>query len=466
MKLAVLLAALAVLSPAPSVAQAGLADPDSLIWTSEEAAIDSLNTYWRNLDNAWYEPLTLEDLDVGLTPVRLDSLTIEGDTVISRMIAGRPWRVRWGPVRRLRFNRVQGLDLGGEVVLYRPGLRQPRLVSNVSYGLSWKRLSHAHSLSVPLVTARLRDDEGYLDRAPWTWLTLEATGGREADWFAGDLRTERNLSALINGKDPNQYYDLAHWRAGLRIRPRPPLSLLLGGGGGRHRPLGVATDWNLIGDRATVDDNLAVEGLSRRMLYAGLQVNWRGLWLYGLHEWLRVSDSPLPDVVSAPDGAAWYRHFVLKARWHVHDRWGDVWMLRVNWNNMDRQAPREWKTDLGDHGTLRGFEAGELVGDRGGWASLDIRWNLDPFKSLRVPLLKGLGLQPIIFVDGGRVYRHDGALDNYDGGKGWRADVGLGLGKYLGMGRGLSNVRFYAAKPVGVGADGRPWVLTVALEVW
>ena len=75
-----------------AVSMAGITDPDSLIWVSEEAAIDSLNTYWRNLESDWYEPLTLDDLGVGLTRARLDSLTIEGDLVIGRMFSGRPWR--------------------------------------------------------------------------------------------------------------------------------------------------------------------------------------------------------------------------------------------------------------------------------------------------------------------------------------------------------------------------------------
>jgi len=450
----------------PTAAVGGPADPDSLVWVSQEAAIDSLNAYWRSLDSGWYEPLRLEDLGLGLTPVLLDSLTVEGDAVIGRMIAGRPWRVRLHPVSLLHYNRVQGLDLGGEIEIHRPGVRQPRLLSGLSYGLAWKRLSHTHRLSVPLATARLYDDGGWPDRPPWTWLALEAEGGRGTEWFAGDMRGERNLGAFFSGKDPNQYYDLAHWRAGLRVTPRPQLSLLLGAGGGRHRPLGVRTDWSLFGDRDEVGGNLAVTGLSRRTLYAGLQVRWRGLWLQGLQEWHRVTDNDLPDVAAADDGAAWYRHFVLKAMWQERDPWGDVWVLRGNWNSVDRQAPLEWKTYLGDYGTLRGYEALELVGDRGGWASLDVRWNVDLFRALRIPLLERLGLQPITFADWGRVSRREGPHADYHGAEGWRADVGVGLGKFLGLGGRLGSLRLFAAKPVGEGAGGRPWVFTLAVEGW
>ncbi|MBC8423008.1 hypothetical protein H8E07_02690 [bacterium] len=454
---------LAVLLSA-ALARGGPADPDSLIWASEEAAVDSLNAYWRGLESDWYEPLTLDELDLGLSAVQLDSLVIEGDTVIARMIAGRPWLTRVRPLRHARFNRVTGLDVGGEVVLYRPGVRQPRLSSRASYGLSWKKLSHAHSLSLPVATARLYDDEGYRSRAPWTWLPLEAEGGHGAEWFAGDRREERNLAAFFSGEDPNHYYARTHWRASLRLRPRPFLTLWLGGGGGRHRPLGVRTDWSLFGDREAVGGNLQVAGLSRRTLHAGLQVSRGGLWMRGRQEWHRVSDSPLPDVADAAGGKAWYRRLAMKAGWHGHDPWGDEWVLSANWQSLDRQAPLEWMTYLGDHGTLRGFAARELAGDRGAWASLDVRWDLDPFRTLRIPLLKGLGLQPITFADWGRVERIDGALDDYPGADGWRADVGVGLGKRLGLGGMLNHVRAYAARPVGAGSEGRPWVFVVALE--
>ncbi len=456
--------ALALLAAVPALA--GVADPDSLIWVSEEAAIDSLNTYWRNLDDGWYEPLTLEDLAPGLTATRLDSLTLEGDVVIARMIAGRPWRLKWRPLSHLIYNRVQGLDVGGRVVLYRPGVRQPRLTSGASYGLAWKRLSHRHTLSLPLLTARLRDEDGYLRRAPWTWLSLEAEGGRGVEWFAGDLRHERNLAALVGGEDPNHYYEHSRWRTGLVIAPRPAVSLRFGLGGGRHRPLGVRTDWSLLGDAADVADNLAVAGLSRRSFDAGLNLDWRGLRLQATHAWHRVTDSPLPAVAADPEGVAWYRRLDLKAMWQTRDPWGNVWVLRGGWSDVDRPAPLEWQTYLGDHGTLRGYGARELVGDRGGWAGLDARWDVDLFAALRVPLLKSLGLQPITFADWGRVERRVDDPAAYPGGDGWRANAGLGVGKFLGFRSWLKHVRVYAARPVGQGMHGRPWRFVVALEGW
>jgi len=449
---------------AAAVARGGPADPDSLIWASEEAAIDSLNAYWRGLESDWYEPLTFEELGTGLSSVQFDSVVVEGDLVIARMIAGRPWLTRVRPLSHARFNRVTGLDVGGEATLYRPGVRQPRLSSRASYGLSWGKVSHAHELSLPLATARPRDAAGFLDHVPWTWLALEAAGGHGAEWFAGDRREERNLAAFFSGADPNHYYARTQWRASLRLRPRPFLTVWLGGGGGRHRPLDVRTDWSLFGGADEVGDNLRIAGLSRRTLHAGLQVSRGGLWLWGWHDWHRVTDSPLPDVAAA--GTAWYRRFALKAAWLGRDSWGDEWMLRANWRTLDRQAPLEWMTYLGDVGSLRGFAARELAGDRGAWASLDVRWDVDLFRALRIPLLKKLGLQPITFVDAGRVERIAGALDDYPGAEGWRADAGVGLGKRLGLGGMLNHVRAYAARPVGAGSEGRPWVFVVSLERW
>lgn len=444
---------------------AGPADPDSLIWVSETAAVDSLNNYWRSLDSSWYEPLRLEDLGWGLTPARLDSLRAAGDVKIAGMLSGRPWRVSARPLARLQFNRVEGLSPGGEVELYRPGARQPRFVSGLSYGVASRRVSHQHGLVVPLITTRLRDAEGRLRAAPWTSLAFEARGGRETEWFAGDMRRERDMGAFFGGDDPNHYFEREHWRAGLRYTPRPWLSLLAGYGTGSHRPLGVATTWSLFGNRNEVPGNFAITPKNLRTFDLGTQVRWRGLWLQAVQEWSRLSNSPDPLIV-AGDGSAWFRHYVLKAMWQEMDPLGNTWVLRGNWSSVDRVAPLEWKTWLGDHGSLRGYPARELVGDQGGWASLDMRWNLDPFRSLRMPLLKNLGLQPVTFVDFGRVHRRSDDTDGYPGGDGWRADLGFGFGRFVGMGGRLDNIRLYAAKPAGNGQGGRPWQVILAFEGW
>ena len=121
----------------------------------------------------------------------------------------------------------------------------------------------------------------------------------------------------------------------------------------------------------------------------------------------------------------WYRQWSVQAGWQGLDRWGDTWSLRGAWSEVDRQAPPQWKTWLGDMGTLRGYEAAELVGDRGGWSALDVRWNVDPLGALHVPLLGRWGLQPVTFVEVGRTRNRPGRAAPL-GDAGTRTDAGLG----------------------------------------
>ena len=145
----------------------------------------------------------------------------------------------------------------------------------------------------------------------------------------------------------------------------------------------------------------------------------------------------------------------------------------------DRPAPVQWKTWLGDYGTLRGYRAGELAGDRGAWASLDLRLDFDLWRTLQVPGLKSAGLQPLLFADWGWTENRTGpvapgAVDAADpdhpgwgpAAQDWRAGVGFGFGRRFdlpGFG-GRPNLRFYAAYPVEAGSDGHSWRFLVGLE--
>lgn len=461
----VLRAALAV---ATEPAEPRAADLDSLIWVNEEAAADSLASYWRGLDQRWYEPLTLEELDLFTDPARRDSLTAAGDAAIARMLEGRPWRLDLSPLSGLRFNRVEGFTPSASLTVDRPGARQPDWTTTVGWATAWKQAVFETKLSLPLATARPRDDEGRLTRAPWTALELELSGGRTVPWFAGDKRFMRDVAGLIHGRDPNHYYEQRGWEAVLHARPRPHLSLSLGIGGGRDLPLDTHTRWSVRGDDADVPDNLRVPALSRRTV--GARLAWSRPWIdtrVGV-SWNRVSDA---DAALLDDGApAWYRRLDAGTRVTRHDPLRNTWVLRGSWTSVDRQAPLQWKTWLGDWGTLRGYEAQELVGDRGGWASLDVRWNLDPFRTLRIPVLKKLGLQPVTFVEAGRTWSADGGdplLEPAMGAQGWRADAGFGLSRTIGFGeRGPTSLRLYAAKPLGQDMDDRPWRYVVAIEWW
>ncbi len=200
--------------------------------SADTTSVVTVDAFWKSRDPPWYEPLTVRDLDFGLSDAGLDSLVGEGDRVIARMIVGRPWQLGVKPLERFRFNRVEGLVLGGEVRLARAGVRQASLTSGLDYGFAWRRCTHSHRLDVPLLTAKPRDAEGYLVREPWVKLAFEAEGGRTIERFGGDRRPLNDLSALIAGDDPNQYYEMEAWQAGVRYSPHPALTFRVGGEGG------------------------------------------------------------------------------------------------------------------------------------------------------------------------------------------------------------------------------------------
>ncbi len=443
----------AALPPAPA---------DSLLWESEQAAIDSLNSYWRTLDADWYDPLTPELLDFGLDAARLDSLTAVGDVLIGRILSGRYVKTDFHPFGMMAFNRTEGLRPGASLEFVRPGPAPARLEIGAGYGIASERVVHEHGLDLPLAVARPRDDRGALKRRPWPWLSLRAEGGRATRAFGGELGRTWDMWAFLYGEEPSQFYEDEFWRAGLRLRPRPELALELGGGHHDERPRPVATRWTLFGEASDVDPNLQVPALTARELYAGLR------WRRGRVEagarmtWLRAAG----DQVNAPWGATdalWHRRLRLDGAATLIDRWGTEYALKGVWRTADRRAPPQWQLFLGDYGTLRGFEARELAGDEGGLATLDVRLGADPFRALRVPLLKSFRLQPILFAEYGRALRAEGPGEPY-GATGWRADVGFGFGKAIGLPGVGGNLRMYVARPVGPGMGDYSWRVTVGVE--
>jgi len=153
------------------------------------------------------------------------------------------------------------------------------------------------------------------------------------------------------------------------------------------------------------------------------------------------------------------------ARAQLLDERGNEWVVRGGYRAFDGQAPRQWRTWLGDWGTLRGYPAAALSGDRAMWASVDLRLGVDPFHALRVPGLKSLGLQPILFADHGQAWAEAGPLpDETRTGHLW--DVGFGLGRRLDLpfAWGLPNVRAYLARPVGPGTGDEGWTVLVGFE--
>jgi len=442
----------------------GVAPPDTGAWITPEAAQDSLDSFWRGLDQSWLAPMPGELRSSGLAVSQLDSLTRVGNRAVLKLRRGGFVKFTYLPLARLTFNRVEGFRPGAAVKMRVMGLHRPELVVGAGYGFSSKKPVYDATCELPLLVAHPLDSDGLPSGPSWTWLGLELEGGRTTRRFGGDDRGIRGLTALIYGADPNQYYTRKGGSATLQVRPRRWLELRLRALRVDHAPLDRVTTWTLAEERRDdVPPNLRIEGLESRGLAAGMSARWRRWRMEGTLSWHRIDGGGfLTRQPGSPDELD-LRRLDLGLHGTVIDGWGDEFVLRGHWLANDRQAPLEWKGWLGDYGTLRGFPAGALVGDQAGWASLDMRWDFDLWRSLRVPVLGKLGLQPLSFVEYGRAIALDGPLPAA-GEDGWRADAGLGFGKLLGFPGHRGNLRLYAARPVLHGSKYDDWRFILAFE--
>jgi hypothetical protein len=429
---------------------------------STVAAVDSLDIYWRGLDSDWYEPLTLEDLD--LSESLYDSLLQAGNSELKIMYAGRPWRFDPNWINRLGFNRVQGPIVGAGLSIDRPGVHQPQLDLNAAYGFAWKKGIYSGELRLPLHVGAPQDAQGRYLRNPWRIWELDLSAGSEAVMFAGDSDNSYDLNAFLGGYDPNHYFKSKHARVGVKYRPERRLTLTAGVGAAQHYSLRERTDWSLLGAAEDVEMNMPIDGLKRQTIDTGF--TWRGLEheIKGFMAWHRIKDTPLQHVTTSSDGSAWYQQVKVSGFISRRDPWANIWMLSGKYGSMNHSAPLEWKTWLGDVGSLRGYELLELGGDSGGAVSLDIRGNFEPFKALRIPLLKNWRIRPILFADyGGTTVKPDTQLPF--GQSGWRADVGYGFGKMMGMIPEPMYLRFYAARPIGENTGDLGWRYVLVFEL-
>jgi len=429
------------------------APPDSLTWISSQAAEDSLAGYWRALEAAdWYDPLTPADLGLGLTPAQWDSLLQVGDAALITMLRGRPWRVGMRPLAGTTYNRVEGAVTGLGVVVDRPGPRQPRLAAQADYGFARKKATYGATARIPLAPARPRDAEGRLAAPPWTSLALELDAGRRVDHFGGEEGLPPPVVAVFGGEDPWHYVERGRLGADLDGRPAPWLAVRVGAARVRDRALGTQTRWSLFGEPEDVVANLPAVDLDAWELSAGVGLKRHDASLTADVAWRRVR------------GDGWYRRLQLRARTVRRDPLQNDWILHAGWRAVDRSAPIQWTAWIGGWGTLRGFEAGELVGDRAGHLALETRWNLDPLRWLRVPWLGRWGLQPITFFEAGWADDHGRAP--VFGARGRRADVGFGVTRVIGLGDdGPVRLSAVLARPVGENPNDRGWRFALGVDL-
>jgi hypothetical protein len=451
-----------------------LPEPDGF-WLSAEASADSLEVFWGEIAQGWEADLTPELEPITLTPLQVDSLRAVGDEELIELR-----RAPWGFETRLAqtpgYNRVQGFatHLGGR--LARPGPHRPVLDARGGYGFGNGRWLFDASFDLPLVVdrgARASDrggpDEGAGSRRRRLGLTV--TGTKQAALFAGDdRRHERSLTAFLYGADPNQYFE--HRGVGTRLDGRLGNHLILRAGGGwyEQRRLEQRTSWNLFGQDPSPDGNLAADALNERRLWGGGAWRRGALSLDATATWRRVTEAAFlsPGPLR---GAGGFLQLEAGGRAEILDGLGNRWVLKGRVRDLGRDGdaagPIQWKTWLGDHGTLRGHRAGELTGDGGAWASLDFRPNWDLFRAIGLPVLKKWGLQPHLFGDWGRTWDNgpDGRRPG-EGERGNRANLGFGFGRNFdlpGLGE-FKNLRLHAAHPVGEGSDGKGWRVLLAFE--
>lgn len=433
------------------------ATPDSLPRARDEAAIDSLNAYWRRLDDGWYSPLTPALLDPGLDEAALDSLSSVGDRELSALLGGRRWKLSLRPLAGASFNRCEGWRPASGVQLRRLGRQGTVVTLGGGYGIERRRVVWNGAVTWPLAMARPEERPDRPPRRPWIRWALDAVAGDGVVPFAGTPGPIRTLEAIAYGDDPNMYYTRRRGEVAVAWRPAPWIEARLGALRERDRALAVATTWNLAGDAGRVPPNWAATPVDSRALTAG--IGWSG----GRGEarvraeWHRLDaypDDPVDRTIL---------RLAADARGLWLDAHGNELAARVAWAGVDRAAPLQWQTFLGGTKSLRGYPARELAGDRGLLAALDARAGCDPLRALHVPLLGRLGLQPLVFADFGRAAAA-GSAPPPEGQTGWRADAGVGFGRLLGA-AGRGNLRLYFAKPVLNGQAGRPWQVQLELEL-
>ncbi len=455
----------------PEVALPGARQAEDEIgdfWLSSEAHDDSLAVYWKGIDKSWEKTVSPELAPVTLEVAKLDSLSAVGASELTALQQGGRWKI--GPsLTPPQYNRAQGFALFAGVSARKTGPQPPRMNVAAGYGFANRRWLGSAEFDIPLMRSRWNLADGKGKGKYYKLLTLNLQGVKMGAQFAGDgRRYTRSASAFFYGSDPNHYYENRGGAGRLTVRPARRLRLYVGAGYYENRILEQRTTWNLLGRQLRPNGNYRANALDESRVYTGGTWGSGPVSLSGFVVWHNVRNS---DFVSGLDGAseeADFRQVKLSGELDLMDRSGNQWLLRGGVKEFDRQVPLQWKTWMGDYGTLRGYRAGVLTGDGGSWASLDMRLGWDMWRALKVPLLKGLGLQPIGFADYGHTWSKPGpyAEGPEEGARDWRANVGFGFGRRFdlpGLGE-FNNFRMYAAAPVGNGREGHGWRFLIAFE--
>ena len=456
----------------------------SSFWLSSEASSDSLDTYWKMLQQEWLDLVPDSINDFGLDEFQIDSLQAIGAIKLEEMVAGTLWRSQFDFWVPQDFNRAQGVVTRLGWSLQNVGLNRPKFQIRGGYAFGNQRPVMDAELELPLIRRRwnLSNDRG-LGRE-YQLLALRLSGSKDVARFAGDDRRHtRTFTALVYGADPNHYYEERRIQGRLTAQLWRRADWWIEAGYSQHRSLERKADWNIFGHDLSPDGNRRADEMDVRRFATGADWEIGPLAVTGEVAWLRAGNSRFVDEVDAAAGRtrghADFRRASVTAVIDQLDPLGNQWVLQGRHRCVDRPAPVQWRNWLGgynaERGMLRGYDNAELSGEIAQQASLDLRFNFDPFRKLRVPVLKNMGWQPIVFADWGKTKNQSGsrpmtvdpvALLLGEGEQDWRADVGFGFGRRYDLpGFGLFNkMRLYAAKPVGNGQGDRDWQVLFAFE--
>ncbi|MCP4291001.1 MAG: hypothetical protein GY780_04090 [bacterium] len=464
--------ALSPLDSAPGTGYSDITEEEIAegFWLSEEASNDSLSTYWDRIGDQWEADISDQAIKITLTEAKVDSLTEVGSTQLQDLREGNLWSVKPEWMKAPGYNRTQGYVARVGLKIKKQGRQTPGLNLTAGYAFSNQRPVVSGELSLPLLRSRwtLKDqptDGSQYKGSLYKVLSLDISGVKDSALFGGDNRRHtRSASSLFYGSDPNHYYEERSLSGQLNWRLSRGLKIHAGGGYAEHRAWEQQTSWNILGRSLSPDGNMAADFLNDIFFNTGAQWTSGALTFAGEITWHDLGDA------SSVNEKSTMMEMKFDGQLDLLDRYGNQWLLRGSYSGFDGTAPSQWKTWLGDYGSLRGYNAGELTGDSGAHASLDTRFGFDLFQAARVPFLKNWGLQPMGFVDWGKTWDEaqmpPGAENPQEGARGWRMDAGIGFGKRFdvpGLGQ-FNNVRLYAAHPVFDDSDGHGWRFLLAFE--
>jgi hypothetical protein len=456
-----------VINGEPCECGAGAADEGDEVGAPVDGA-----AFWATIDTAWQADLpTALQAPPSLAPAQLDSLSQAGAAQLAGLPDLPPWRLRPRPVTPT-FNRAQGFVPRAGLRLDRTG-GPARLDAEVGRGFADHRVEWGVQLRVQ----------------PQARLELLAGGARATGVFAGDGRPgQRAWSALLWGADPNHYFDRDRWNASLTWTPRDALWLRAEGARVRELPLGMRTDWNVLGRKLAPAAMRAADALDADVLALGAGARVGALSLVGGLERAWVTPRVPAGADEETPGSTTVDAWRWAARLREQDGLGNTWTLAGGGRGVSAGAPVQWRVWLGDQqpasdtsdltraGSLCGWPAGTLLGDRGLWASLKVDINADPWRALKVPGLRALQLQPEVFAEWAGAWGSAGSagagfVGAVDPGlvgtppTGWRADVGLGFSRRVDLplaGLG-SRVVVRGARAVGAEAGEQGWRVLVGV---